>query len=353
MTQRSDRRSDRRPGSVKLGAADNAKARAGPSTLPTATQPPAPAPEGFSAGWLQLREAFDHRARAGDAGLRALAGLLRAAGPAAGEPWRVIDLACGTGSNLRWLAPRLGGPQQWLVVDHDPALLAHWPQAMASAGLGALRPGGSNPALARSQPPTPPPALHLSAPGLDARIVQQPLDLARGLDALPWQAAHLVTASALLDLVSADWLDRLAHAAGSSRTALLMALSVDGRHRWTPADPFDDSVARLFARHQHRDKGFGPALGAQATHHLRVRLRAAGHRVWTWRSDWQLDGGRDAADRRLMAAMIDGMAGAAAEVDASARPALQAWQGRRQALLGASRLRVGHLDLMALPPERG
>jgi len=71
--------------------------------------------------------------------------------------------------------------------------------------------------------------------------------------------ADLVTASALLDLVSR-------HLAGptgellSGGAAVLLTLSVGRRQVWDPADREDDLVRRLFSAHQG-DKGFGPASG--------------------------------------------------------------------------------------------
>ncbi len=37
---------------------------------------------------------------------------------------RIIDLACGTGSNFRYLNPKLGARQRWLCIDYDPEVLA-------------------------------------------------------------------------------------------------------------------------------------------------------------------------------------------------------------------------------------
>ena len=37
----------------------------------------------------------------------------------------VHDLGCGTGSMLQWSAPRLPGPQHWVLVDRDADLLEH------------------------------------------------------------------------------------------------------------------------------------------------------------------------------------------------------------------------------------
>src|SRR5260221_14723616 len=85
---------------------------------------------GFSADWLALREPADHAARSIDL-TRALLGALRR-----DRPLRVLDLAAGTGSNLRYLAGAAGSertrptyePPEFLLVDHDPLLLARVPE---------------------------------------------------------------------------------------------------------------------------------------------------------------------------------------------------------------------------------
>jgi SAM-dependent methyltransferase len=300
----------------------------------------------FSAEWLRQREPFDAIAR--DAAVSRLKLRERLASARAGStaPLRVIDLACGTGGNLRWLAPRLGGHQQWLVVDHDAALLRRWPACLAVDGQAPLarRRRSSH----RETLTTP---LRWHGPGFDAAIVRRRLDLAQDLERLPWQAAQLVTASALLDLVSSAWLERLVAAAVSARVALSMALNVDGRHVWAPRDADDGEVAALFAAHQRRDKGFeGPALGADAGPALERALHAAGYRVHVARSDWQLDG-RDGRARALLDALIDGIAAAAQEQQPQAAALVQAWRQRRLALAPNGTLRVGHVDLLALPPR--
>lgn len=298
---------------------------------PAASVPPT---AGFSADWLQQREPFDAAARNAAAPRLKLPQRLAAWRPPASAPLRVIDLACGTGANLRWLAPQMGGQQQWLVVDHDAALLRRWPAALRAAERGSS------------------PRLQLTGPGFDAGVVRRRLDLALALESLPWHAAHVVTASALLDLVSAGWLQRLVAVATAARVALLMALSVDGRHRFAPGDASDADVASLFGAHQQRDKGFaGPALGAAASAELVLALRRAGYRVHTARSDWWLDGRRDPQALALQHALIDGTAAAATEQRPAAAATVEAWRQRRQGLAPRSTLRVGHLDVLALPPR--
>jgi len=297
-------------------------------------------PEAFSADWLQQREPFDASARQFAATRLHLPARLAALRSEAIQPWRVIDLACGTGANLRWLAPRLGGAQQWLAVDHDSTLLQRWPASLAAATGTAVR------ARRRTGLDE---TLHFSGPGFDAAVVRRQLDLAQRLEALPWPSADLVTASALLDLVSEAWVRRLVALGAAARAALLFALSVDGRHRWTPRDPHDAVVGALFAAHQQRDKGFGPALGAGAAPLLRRALQDAGYRVQAANSDWWLDGRSDARALALLHAMVDGVASAAADQDPQAVGLVRAWQQRRHALAARGSLRVGHVDLLALP----
>ncbi|HET7863469.1 MAG TPA: hypothetical protein VFL86_03595 [Burkholderiaceae bacterium] len=287
---------------------------------------------GFSADWLRLREPFDTQAR--HAAATALALPRHAAAWRAAHPvLQVVDLASGSGANLRELAPRLGGPQRWRLVDHDPALLAAVPQALAAwAGSQGYR-------------FTAGPALQVAGPGFCADIHCEPLDLASHLHRLDLASAHLVTASALLDLVSAAWLQALTKQVQGSAAALLFALNVDGRTHWDPADPDDGFVHGGFSRHQRRDKGFGPALGPEAVPTAMALWAAAGYRVRSAQSDWAIAGAHGAA---MLHAMIDGTATAAMEQEPGAQARVHAWQARRRACVAATRLAVGHVDLMAV-----
>ena len=291
---------------------------------------------GFSVDWLGLREAFDHQARLEATEAFAL--------PVLAQQWReanadaglcVVDLACGTGSNLRALAPRLGPGQRWRLVDHDPALLAAVPAALArwaEAKGYACRGSGDG-------------AIGIDGPGFSAEVTLDALDLAHDLHRLALADTHLVTASALLDLASAAWLEALVRHVCDAQAAMLFALSVDGRVAWTPADPSDAAIDRLFAAHQRRDKGFGAALGAQAPAVASRLMGDAGYGVQQVPSDWVIEG-----EDAMLAAMIDGMAQAAREqAAADDRPLVDAWQARRHAMRRSTRLVVGHVDLCAAP----
>ena len=248
---------------------------------------------GFSADWLALREPADSAARD--------EGLARRAAAAAGPAPRVVDLGCGTGATFRALAPLLPEGARWCLVDADPQLLA---AAGAAAGDRA----------------------ELRAADLGA------------VEALPLDDATLVTASALLDLVSEAWLGELVR---RLRVPFYAALSYCGEMSWTPEDPCEDRIAAAFDRHQRRDKGLGPALGPAAADRAVLRLREAGFAVATAPSPWVLDADAVALQR----ALVDGIAAAAAETGAAEAPR---WAARRREAAG--RCRIGHLDLLALPP---
>src|ERR1700733_10318137 len=67
--------------------------------------------------WLALREPADAAARSPE-----LTEQLRRVLPSTGR--HVIhDLGCGTGAMGRWLAPRLPGPQHWILHDRDADLV--------------------------------------------------------------------------------------------------------------------------------------------------------------------------------------------------------------------------------------
>lgn len=264
--------------------------------------------ETFDAAWLGLREEVDHQSR--------VVGLL----PLLSEWWTatgrstVLDLGCGTGSNLRYLEPKLPHPQSWTLVDHDDALLAN-----------------------------------IEAPSRDVAV-----NLVRGDLAGPGLAevrrAHLVTASALLDLVSEAWLRDLVEACVSAGCGALFALTYDGTIEWSECDdPMDALVRDAVNAHQRRDKGLGPALGPTGGRIAEQLFQKRGYRTWLLPSAWRL-GAKEVA---LVEALISGWADAAVEQLPAEADGVRAWADRRRAAVanGDVDLVVGHQDLLALPSD--
>ena len=119
-----------------------------------------------------------------------------AAAALAGRPSvTIVDLACGTGATLRALSPHLPARQSWKLIDNDLSLLARAPQ---------------------SSPP-------------NINVATIPLDLNRDLEAALDGPVDLVATSALLDLVSDEWLQRLVVETAARRLPVHAALSYDGR----------------------------------------------------------------------------------------------------------------------------
>lgn len=266
---------------------------------------------GFSADWLARREPVDAMAR----NVELTAELLT---------WRrgretltVLDLASGTGANFRFLAPVLGGEQRWRLVDHDPALLARGEEL-------------SGPWVAER--------------GMNPMLDWRRLDLVHDWERLDCRGVHLVTASALLDLVSADWLERLAQRCRDARAAVFMALSYDGSIVWEPALAGDESVRERVNRHQRTDKGFGPALGPDAAATLAILLRKMGYWVMLRPSPWVLEPEQAEMQRTLLEGWVE-----AARQIAPAEEDWVDWLAQRRHWIdrGESRLRVGHWDLFA------
>jgi SAM-dependent methyltransferase len=278
---------------------------------------------GFAATWLSLREPYDHAARSA-----ALADRFAAA---VGKAPHLLDLGCGTGSNLRYLAPRVAGPTRWLCIDHERALLD-------AAGMALQAWASRQGWLSRAEPD----GLAVVRPGGEMRLRLVLGELAR--DRLPVSdGVSGVSAAALLDLTSAAWLD--AFAMRCRGLPLLAALSFDGRLRFEPADEEDGEIWRRFIAHQRTDKGFGRALGPDAAAYLAERLAAAGCEVSLDAADWRLG----PADGALLRATLAGIVEAAREI--AQDPCLERWATLRgrQLALGALGLTVGHVDLLALP----
>jgi hypothetical protein len=153
----------------------------------------------------------------------------------------------------------------------------------------------------------------------------------------------MVTCSALLDLVSRPFVERLVAVAASRRLAIYAALTYDGRTTFEPVHSLDDDVIAAFNHDQRRDKGFGPALGPDAAPVVVEVLDRAGYRVRSADSSWRL--GPDNA--AMVSELVKGIAGAvAAELDTAA---VDDWLAFRLSRLDDGTVVVGHRDLLAAP----
>ncbi|TVR07675.1 MAG: class I SAM-dependent methyltransferase [Salinarimonadaceae bacterium] len=277
---------------------------------------------GFSVDWLSLREGADHRSRDPSL-LAALSSTFDGR-----EEIDVVDLGCGSGSNLRALAAHLPARQNWRLVDHDAGLLAAARETIAEWADEARRDGDN---------------LEAEKDGKRLRVSFVQADLARDLEAVLDPAPALVTAAALFDLCSREWIAGFAAVVAARGAAFYTALTYDGREIWEPPHPADAAVLAAFHAHQEGDKGFGFSAGPQATQGLAAAFAMAGYRVETGESPWRLG----AADAGLIAALANGAALAVAETGRVPAADVEDWLAARVAP-GVACV-IGHVDLLARP----
>jgi hypothetical protein len=263
---------------------------------------------GFSAEWLALREPFDLRAR-NPGVLDAVSALL-----GSHDQVRIADLACGAGSTVRALHRRLPARQRWNLVDNDYRLLA----------------------IAR---------LAVAAENIELNAIQ--LDLSNDLETAVESPVDLITMSALLDLVSENWLHRLLREVTARALPVYAALTYDGRTDLSPADPFDAAIISAFNAHQGTDKGFGPALGPAAARAAIAAFKSSGYKVVHGNSDWVIG----PEDRAMQIALLGGWASAISEMKTLEEAGVAGWLAKRTRLVseGLSSMRIGHIDLLAFP----
>jgi hypothetical protein len=265
-----------------------------------------------SGEWLALREPADAAARAAD-----LVEDLRPRLPAA-DGLVIHDLGGGTGAMGRWLAPLLPGPQHWVVHDRDGDLLE----------------------IAAADVPGP------AADGAAVTVEAQQSDITR-LRPVDLADATLITASALLDMLTGDELARLVGVCAGAGRPVLLTLSVVGRVELTPPDPLDARVAAAFNAHQRRTTEKGCLLGPDAAAAAVAAFGRLGAEVLVRSSPWRL--GARQAD--LMAEWFAGWVGAACEQQVELAAETDGYSRRRlaQAAAGQLAVTVDHADLLVLP----
>jgi len=250
----------------------------------------------FSQAWLALREPADHAAR--DSKLLANAVAL------AGSNAIIVDLGSGTGSTVRAFNTPVCETWAWRFIDSDTALLD-------------------------------------IAQQLHPRSEQFVMNL-QDIDKLPLQNVKLVTASALLDLMPAEWVSKLAAKLKAASVPFYAALNYNGHMHWIPANDSDDEIASAFNAHQLTDKGIGPALGPMSGAQSARIFSEQGFSVSLADSPWKIDPSQAGLHREL----IKGIGVAANDVGIIGA---NNWVKARCASVAKTTGYIGHTDLLAVP----
>jgi hypothetical protein len=264
-----------------------------------------------SSEWLALREPEDADTRSRDLALAAAA--LLPEGPIV-----VHDLGSGTGSMMRWLAPLLPGPQTWILHDWNADLI----EEAVDGGHPLDR---DNTAISVS-----------SQTGNLADL--RPADVS---------GASLVTASALLDVLTSRETHAIVNACIGARCPALLALSVTGEVRLSPRDELDAAFERAFNAHQLREADGRQQLGRHAAAVARGLFTQAGWHVRHSTTVWRLDHRRP----RLLREWFDGWVDAAVEQDPRLRAEAERYRELRTSQIDHGELvaHVRHVDLLAWP----
>ena len=231
----------------------------------------------------------------------------------------IHDLGCGTGAMARWLSPRLPCRQRWFLYDQDPVLLDIAEQSAYETRNRAL---------------------------VDVQVRRSDVTL---LDDEHVRGADLVTASALLDVLTSAELERLIAVCATARCPMLLALNVNGRVELTPGDPMDPPVGDAFNAHQRRTIGSERLLGPRAITEATNALTSRGYEVLAWPSPWWLGPDQSAVAREWFTRWLTAACAQRPELV----PPSAAYARRRTDQLAAGQLSVvvDHVDLLALPPS--
>ena len=264
------------------------------------------------AGWLALREAADAAARATELVEELRLYLTH------DRVTEVHDLGCGSGSMARWLAPLLPGPQRWVLYDRDADLL---PLAETDPPRGVLD-------------------------GAPVSVETRHSDITR-LDTAELARASLVTASALLDMMTADELDRFVTTCTEPGCPVLITLTVTGGVGLMPADPSDRLFAEAFNEHQRRSSPAGRRLGPDAFEAAVEGFTQRGREVLVRPSPWRLGPDSSALTKEWLA----GWVGPACEQRPELEDVRPSYVRSRLAELADGRLTVTvhHEDLLVRP----
>ncbi len=275
----------------------------------------------FPSAWLALREPMDIASHNQDV-LGACAHAFSTQ-----DALSICDLGAGTGISIRAFAPFLPKRQYWTLVDHDAENLDTAKDILAAWGNSAQ---AMDDGL----------ALEYADKHIEVRFSQRDLVA----DTAPWPAGtELVTASALFDLTSEDWIGRLVKKLTGDGLSILAALSFDGRIHLNPNDIRNERIFSAFCAHQQTDKGFGTASGPGAAAALEAHLKKAGYAVTSGDSPWEMG----FASQQLMHETLKGIATAAAETGAVTQNDAENWLDDQ--IRGAESLIVGHRDIFAKP----
>ena len=279
----------------------------------------------FSKNWLELREPLDRKSRSNEL-IKTLSLMLP------DRPIHVIDLGTGTGSNLRYLCKELKGNQIWQLIDNDENLLKTIP---AYTKKWAIK----NKLLVKELGNE----FLIKGENIECHAYIQQKNLSDLTDIkIPEKA--LVSCSALLDLVSKNWIKTLAKKCMRIKATILFTLNYDGYIKFKPCEEDDKLVRSLINKHQLKNKGFGNAMGPKAGNMAVQVFSEIGYNIRSQYSNWKIKSN----DNELQTMLLDMWLDAAIETSPEQKNRLKNWRKKRQyhVISKNSELEIGHTDIL-------
>lgn len=296
--------------------------------MPTDTQ--------FATDWLHERYRFDVAARNPKVEAACLQYLARHPNIS------IIDIGAGTGANFIYLSEKLPQSQQWALVELNPSLLKRARERLkiwAAAKGYAVREERQSLDFQRNEQ-------HIHVQFLQGSFLELP-------QLLQPEQYHLVTASAVFDLLSAQMLSKLIQTFHQNRLALLATLNYESM-AYLPTDAEDGHWIGLYEAHMQREQDFGRALGPECSDFLEngyAQLPTA--QVIRAPSRWQIE----PTDSFMHVHMLQFLEKSLLEMTSMGHSGkgLDTWLQRKKAQLQARQLRlsVTHSDLFIAPVYEG
>ncbi len=271
--------------------------------------------EKFSSEWLTFREQEDLLARNSTI-LECVTEHLKGT-----KRLNILDIGCGTGATMRALLPEIKQPQHWTLLDADQELLAR--------------------ARCLNQP-------LVSDPNYTLETVFA--DLTSGFGFLNREYS-LVTATALLDLVSEAWIKKFVMALKHNNLSFYCSITPNNRIEIDPKDNLDKKVICTFNSHRYSDKGFGMSLGGHATDFTIEQLQRSGFNVSSASETWGNRHPNKSFRKIFNAKLVEGISQAANNTKMIDASELKQWTDSRLSAIQNEECEIWFeiMDFIAIP----
>jgi len=283
----------------------------------------------FDPNWLQERYPFDAEARNKELEWQAVHQF------AFLNHIQIVDLGCGTGSNVRYYMEQFPQNQTWYCVEEDAGLKEMFWQNISQVAREEnyeLEKKGDMLKMTKS-------GHEMEIHFIEGNLMQLDglVDLLR---------TDLILANAVFDLFSETQFTELIHTISHHSLSLLFSLNYEGM-KFFPPEEDDAFYIEQYNAHMKRPQDFGQGMGPDASHLMESVLKRALADVKAGESIWEI-GERD---EKMLAYLLGFFEGALGEwwENETEKIAFSAWLARKKTMVKDHKLAVHvyHKDVLA------